>query len=108
MRSWSAFELQVADDLAELRDAHLAEVCDVEVVPLAGGLELLHLVEFGDGRARHVDLGPTAWRVRFRCALVWAKSGAWGKGYLGEAVARAGSRAELIRSAGPGVGTHGA
>ena len=28
------------------------EVGDVEVVPLAGGLELLHLVVFGDRRAR--------------------------------------------------------
>jgi len=40
-------ELEVAPDLAQLRDAHLAQVRDVEVVPLAGGLELLHLVVFG-------------------------------------------------------------
>ena len=39
---------------AELRDAHLAEIGDVEVIPLAGGLELLLLLVFGDRRAaRH-------------------------------------------------------
>ena len=47
-------ELEVAGDLAELRHAHLAEVGDLEVVPLAGGLELLLLLVFGDGaRGRH-------------------------------------------------------
>ena len=44
-------ELEVAPDLAQLGDAHLAEVGDVEVVALAGGLELLLLVVFGHGGA---------------------------------------------------------
>ena len=44
-------ELELAPDLAQLGDAHLAEVGDVEVVPLARGLELLHLVVLGDGGA---------------------------------------------------------
>ena len=49
----AGLELEVAADRAELGDAHLAEVGDVEVVPLAGGLELLLLLVFGDGaRAR--------------------------------------------------------
>src|SRR3970282_1438498 len=43
--------LQVAADLAELGDAHLAEVGDVEVVALAGCLELGHLLEFAHRRA---------------------------------------------------------
>src|SRR5439155_4887400 len=41
-------ELELAADLAELGDAHLAQVADVEVVPLAGCLELLLLVVFTD------------------------------------------------------------
>jgi hypothetical protein len=44
-------ELELAPDLAQLGDAHLAEIGDVEVIPLAGGLELLHLVVFGHGGA---------------------------------------------------------
>ena len=40
-------ELEVTPDLAELGDAHLAEVRHVEVVALARGLELLLLVVFG-------------------------------------------------------------
>src|SRR6185369_3797570 len=40
-------ELELPPDLAQLGDAHLAQVADVEVIPLAGGLELLHLVVFG-------------------------------------------------------------
>ena len=47
----AASSFEVARDLAELGDAHLAEVGDLEVVPLAGGFELLLLLEFGDGRA---------------------------------------------------------
>jgi hypothetical protein len=47
----SGLHLEVATDPAELDDAHLEEVADIEVVPLAGGLELLHLVEFTDRRA---------------------------------------------------------
>ena len=50
-------ELEVARDLAELGDAHLAEVGDLEVVPLAGGLELLLLLVFGDGRAPPPPMG---------------------------------------------------
>jgi hypothetical protein len=42
-------ELEVAADRAELGDAHLAEVGDIEVVPLAGRLELLLLLELRDG-----------------------------------------------------------
>ena len=45
-------DLEVAGNLAELRDAHLAQVADVEVVPLAGGFELLLLFVFGDRGAR--------------------------------------------------------
>ena len=56
----AGLELEVAADLAELGDAHLAEVGDVEVVPLAGGLELLLLFVFGDRRAGS-HLGPAAW-----------------------------------------------
>ncbi len=45
-------ELELAPDLAQLGDAHLAQVGDIEVVALARGLELLQLVVFGDGGAR--------------------------------------------------------
>ena len=45
------FELELAPDGSQLGDAHRAEIGDVEVVALARGLELLHLVVFGDGRA---------------------------------------------------------
>jgi hypothetical protein len=44
-------ELELAADLAELCDAHHAEVADVEVVALARGLEFLLLLELADGRA---------------------------------------------------------
>ena len=44
-------DLEVARDLAQLGDAHLAEVGDLEVVPLARGLEFLLLFVFGDWRA---------------------------------------------------------
>ena len=53
-------DLEVAGDLAELRHAHLAEVGDLEVVPLAGGLELLLLFVFGDGRAAATDGGASS------------------------------------------------
>ena len=57
----AGLELELAPDLAELGDAHLAEIGDVEVVPLAGGLELLLLFEFGDRRARrHLGCGGAA------------------------------------------------
>ena len=45
----AGLELELAPDLAELGDAHLAEIGDVEVIPLAGGLELLLLLVFRDG-----------------------------------------------------------
>jgi hypothetical protein len=41
-------ELELAADLAELGDAHLTQVTDVEVVALARGLCFLLLVELGD------------------------------------------------------------
>ena len=53
-------DFEVARDLAELRHAHLAEVGDLEVVPLAGGFELLLLFEFGDGRASAADGGASS------------------------------------------------
>ena len=74
-------ELEVARDLAELGDAHLAEVGDVEVVPLAGGLELLLLLVFGDGGAAAAPMGARrrGRRLRERIALVGAGSGHMGK-----------------------------
>ena len=53
-------DFEVARDLAEFRHAHLAEVADLEVVPLAGGLELLLLLEFGDGGASAATDGGAA------------------------------------------------
>src|SRR6185503_5178314 len=68
-------ELEVAPDLAELGHAHLAEVADLEVVPLLGGLELLLLLVFGYGRAIG-RLGTSAGSAIARAiALVWAGSG---------------------------------
>ena len=73
-------ELEVPRDLAELGHAHLAEVADLEVVPLTGGLELLLLLEFGDGSAASADgiaaAGPAVARS---IALVWAWSGHMGR-----------------------------
>jgi hypothetical protein len=40
-------DLEIAPDLAQLVDAHLAQVAHFEVVALARSLELLHLVVFG-------------------------------------------------------------
>ena len=45
-------ELEILADRPELLLGHRTELDDVEVVALAGGLDLLHLVEFADGRAR--------------------------------------------------------
>ena len=45
----AGLELEVAGDLAELGDAHLAQVGDVEVVAVAGGLDLLLLVVLRHG-----------------------------------------------------------
>ena len=56
----AGLDFEVAADLAELRHAHLAEVGDLEVVPLAGGLELLLLVVFGDRRAAATDGGASS------------------------------------------------
>jgi len=69
----AGLELQLASDLAELGDAHLAEVADVEVVPLSGGLDLLLLLVLGDGGA-HGGLGsPSRAAVAGALiALVWA------------------------------------
>jgi hypothetical protein len=53
-------DFEVARDLAEFRHAHLAEVADLEVVPLAGGLELLLLLEFSDGGASAATDGCAA------------------------------------------------
>ena len=50
-------ELEVTADGTQLRHAHLAEVADVEVVALARRLELLLLLEFGDGGAVGAPLG---------------------------------------------------
>ena len=75
-------ELEVARDLAELRHAHLAEVGDLEVVPLAGGLELLLLLEFGDGRAPPPPMGVRRRGRRLRGALI-ALVGA-GSGHMGK------------------------
>ena len=44
-------ELEVARDLPELCDAHLAKVADLKVVAFAGGLEFLLLFELRDGGA---------------------------------------------------------
>ena len=77
-------ELEVAGDLAELGDAHLAEVGDLEVVPLAGGLELLLLFVFGDGGAAATDGGASSGSA---VALSADRAGrgrvrAYGKGHL--------------------------
>ena len=73
-------ELEVAGDLAELRHAHLTEVGDLEVVPLAGGLEFLLLLVFGDGGATASD-GRASSRSAVAGALV-ALVGA-GAGHIG-------------------------
>ena len=74
-------ELEVARDLAELGDAHLAEVADLEVVPLAGGLELLLLLVFGDGGAAATadGIASAGTAVAGSIALVWAWSGHMGR-----------------------------
>ena len=64
-------DLEVLDDLAELLDRHLAQVADVEVVALAGGLELGYLVLLGDGQAIG-GLGATARPAVAAGALVGA------------------------------------
>src|SRR4029453_10127679 len=64
----AGLELEVAADRADLIHAPLAQVDDVEIVPLAGGFELLLLFEFGDRRAgRHLG---TASRATVPLALV--------------------------------------
>jgi hypothetical protein len=75
-------DFEIAGDLAELRHAHLAEVGHLEVVPLAGGFELLLLFEFCDGRASAADGGAASGPSVALCALialVRAGSGHMGK-----------------------------
>ena len=71
-------------DLAELGDAHLAEVADLEVVPLAGGFEFLLLLELGDGGASATPDGVAAAGTSVAGALIWAWSGHMGRGHLWE------------------------
>ena len=73
-------ELELAPDLAELGDAHLAEVGDIEVVALARRLDLLLLLELADGRAVW-GLGTSARTTVAGAliALVWAGTGHLGK-----------------------------
>jgi hypothetical protein len=61
-------------------DAHLAQVADVEVVALAGGLELLLLLEFGDRGAIHA-LRAAAWSAVAGSVALIALVGA-GSGHL--------------------------
>ena len=64
----------------EFRHAHLAKVVDLEVVPLAGGLELLLLLVLGDGGAPASDGGSSSGSaVALAIALVWAGSGHMGR-----------------------------
>ena len=58
-------ELQVPTDLAELGDAHLAKVADLEVVALLGGFELLLLFIFSNGGAS----AASEWRSTARSAV---------------------------------------
>ena len=69
----AGLELEIAADGAELRDAHLAEIGDVEVVPLAGGLELLLLLVLRDGGAA-LDLAAPP-RTAIARTLVWTELG---------------------------------
>ena len=64
----AGLDLEVAADGAQLRDAHRAQIGDVEVVALARGLELLHLVVFGDGGTTdgHAAAGPPVAGTRVR------------------------------------------
>jgi hypothetical protein len=68
----SGLELEIAADGTKLRDAHLAEVGDLEVIPLAGGFDLELLVVFADGRA--LDLAATPGTTVSR-TLVWTELG---------------------------------
>ncbi len=52
-------ELEILADGPELLLGHRAEIGDVEIVALAGGFDLLHLVEFAD-RWAHRALGSAA------------------------------------------------
>jgi hypothetical protein len=91
-------ELEIAADRAQLRDAHLAEIGDVEVVPLARGLELLLLLELRDGGTLDLAASPGTAIAR---TLVWTELGHG----LGGSLRRRGpcpgwDRAESIRCAG--------
>ena len=82
----SGFELELARDLAELRDAHLAEVGDLEVVPLAGGFDLQLLFVFGDGGAAATsERRASPWAaIAGTVALVGSGCGHMGKVTYGE------------------------
>ncbi len=94
-------ELELPPDLAELGDAHLAEIGNVEVIPLAGGLELLLLLVFSDGGTGS-HLGSAS-RATVPLALVGTELGHGFGGSSGKGAwdaIRAGYRAESIRCAG--------
>jgi hypothetical protein len=65
-------ELEVAADLAELGDAHLTEVIDIEVIALARSLELLLLFEFADGSAEGGLAAPPWTAVAGTLVGAWA------------------------------------
>jgi hypothetical protein len=74
-------ELEVAGDLAELGDAHLAEVGDLEVVSLTGGFDLQLFFVFSDGStASTSERGASAGAsVAGTVALVGSGCGHMGK-----------------------------
>jgi len=67
--------------LAELGDAHLAEVGDLEVVPLAGGFDLQLFFIFGNGSAASTSKrGPSSGAsITGTIALVGSGCGHMGK-----------------------------
>jgi len=65
--------LELATDLAELVDAHLAQVADIEVVALARSLELLLFFEFAH-RGAERRLSAASWST-VPGALVWGWTG---------------------------------
>src|SRR5207253_8589363 len=68
----AGLELEVAADGPKLRDAHLAEIGDLEVISLASGFDLELLVVFADGRT--LDLAATPGTTISR-TLVWTELG---------------------------------
>jgi hypothetical protein len=79
----AGLELEIAADGTELRDAHLAEIGDVEVVALARGLELLLLLVLRDGGAA-LNLAASP-RTAVTRTLVWTELGHGLGGFLREA-----------------------